>query len=123
MIKNIPITFQNTGLSAEDQEQLSILYENASRKLLDILSQRLGKAGAEAFKIYITNTDPVPAVLEEKTATPATTQVVVTPSSGKDGMSKVTVSAVTAAIDENIVAENIKKDVVILGITGTYEAS
>lgn len=30
---------------------------------------------------------------------------------------------VTAAIDSNIVAENIKKDVSILGVTGTYEGS
>ena len=30
---------------------------------------------------------------------------------------------VTAAIDSNIVAENIKKDVEILGVTGTYEGS
>lgn len=28
---------------------------------------------------------------------------------------------VTAAIDSNIVAGNIKKDVTILGVTGTYE--
>lgn len=30
---------------------------------------------------------------------------------------------VTASIDSNIVAENIKKDVNILGVTGTYEGS
>lgn len=30
---------------------------------------------------------------------------------------------VTAAIDSNIVAGNIKKDVEILGVTGTYEGS
>ena len=32
----------------------------------------------------------------------------------------VTVAAVTAAIDENIVAENIKDGVTILGVTGSY---
>ena len=30
---------------------------------------------------------------------------------------------VTSAIDSNIQAENIKKDVTILGVTGTYEGS
>ena len=44
------------------------------------------------------------------------------PSTGKVGLSSVTVPAVTAAIDANIIAENIKKDVTILGVTGTYEA-
>ena len=34
-----------------------------------------------------------------------------------------TVSAVDNSIDNNIVAENIKKDVTILGVTGTYEGS
>ena len=30
---------------------------------------------------------------------------------------------ITAAVDSNIVAGNIKKDVTILGVTGTYEGS
>lgn len=34
-----------------------------------------------------------------------------------------TISAVTSAIDSNIRAENIKKDIEILGVVGTYEAS
>lgn len=38
-----------------------------------------------------------------------------------DGYKPVTVSAVTASIDANIVSGNIKKDVEILGVTGTYE--
>lgn len=60
--------------------------------------------------------------LEETNVTPATTAVeVVATGAGKIGLSKVTVAAVTAAIDANIKAENIKKDVVILGVTGTYE--
>lgn len=62
-----------------------------------------------------------PALVTE-TIAPATTTKEYTPGAGKDGFSKVTVNAVTAAIDENIVAENIKKDVVILGVTGSYEA-
>lgn len=47
--------------------------------------------------------------------------VVVTPTSGKDGLSKVTVNKVNATIDNNITAENIKKNVTILGVTGTLE--
>ena len=57
---------------------------------------------------------------QTKTATPGTTAVEVTPDSGKV-LTKVTVSAVTASIDANIVPENIKKDVTILGVVGTYE--
>ena len=60
-------------------------------------------------------------VLQAKTATPATTAQVVTADGGYDGLSSVSVDAVTAAIDPNIQAGNIKKDVEILGVTGTME--
>lgn len=56
---------------------------------------------------------------QTKNATPATTEVEVEPDDGKV-LTKVTVSAVTASIDANIVPENIKKGVTILGVVGTY---
>lgn len=59
---------------------------------------------------------------ETKTATPSTSQQSITPTSGKY-LTQVTVSAVTSSIDANITATNIKKDVSILGVTGTYEGS
>lgn len=75
-----------------------------------------GESGAKAL------IDVGQAQLEDNVnATAGTAQVVVNPSEGKDAMKKVTIAAVTAAIDSNIKAENIKKDVVILGVTGTYE--
>lgn len=58
-------------------------------------------------------------VLQAKTAAPATTAQVVTADEGYDGLSSVTVDAVTAAIDANIQPGNIKKDVSILGVVGT----
>jgi hypothetical protein len=60
-------------------------------------------------------------VLQEKTVAPSTSAQNVTPDTGYDGLSKVTVSAVTSAIDSDIQPENIKKDVDILGVTGTLE--
>lgn len=61
--------------------------------------------------------------LQEKTVEPTTKQQVITPDTGKDRFSKVTINAVTSSIDSNIVAENIKKDTTILGVTGTYEGN
>ena len=58
-----------------------------------------------------------------KNVTPTTSSQTVTPTSPYNGFSSVTVSGVTAAIDQNITAGNIKKDVVILGVTGSYEGS
>ena len=49
------------------------------------------------------------------------------PSTGKidiTGTAEVDVTSYAAAqvVDANLIAENIKKDVTILGVTGTYEA-
>ena len=60
-----------------------------------------------------------PYVLDSKTVDPSTNNITVT--SSKDGLSSVTVTPVTSSIDSNIKAGNIRKDVTILGVTGTYE--
>lgn len=57
---------------------------------------------------------------EQVTITPSTSQQIITPTTG-NGITQATVSAVTSSIDANIVAGNIKKDVTILGVTGTLE--
>lgn len=61
--------------------------------------------------------------LQTKTATPKTSSQNITPDSSYNGLSKVTVNAVTSSIDSNIKAENIKKGVSILNVTGTLEES
>ena len=55
------------------------------------------------------------------TVAPSTTEKVINPEEGYNGITQVTVEAVTNNIDTNIKQENIKKDVSILGITGTLE--
>ena len=61
-------------------------------------------------------------VLQTKSATPKTSSQTISPDSGYDGLSKVTISAVTSSIDSDIKATNIKKGVNILGVTGTLES-
>lgn len=53
------------------------------------------------------------------TVTPSTSYQSFTPASGYSGFGYVNVDAVTAAIDSNITAENIKSGVSILGVSGT----
>lgn len=60
-------------------------------------------------------------VIEELNVTPSTSAQTITAPQGTDGYSPVNVSAVTSSIDANITAGNIKKDVQILGVTGSYE--
>jgi hypothetical protein len=58
---------------------------------------------------------------QTKTATPTTSQQVIEPDTGYE-LASVTINPVTSSIDANIQARNIKKDVTILGVTGTLES-
>lgn len=58
---------------------------------------------------------------QEKNVTPSTLKQIITPDEGYNALTSVTVNAVTASIDSNIKNENIKKDISILGVTGTLE--
>lgn len=72
-------------------------------------------------KTGITKVTVEPIVYEQKTVDPSKNSFNVFASTGYDALSRVTVSAVTSDVDENIKPENIKKDVNILGVTGTLE--
>lgn len=58
-------------------------------------------------------------VIEAKEVTPTTSEQTITATGGVDGFSPITVKAVTSAIDEDIVAGNIKSGVTILGVEGS----
>lgn len=59
-------------------------------------------------------------VLDSVNITPSTVSQTITPPTGTDGYNEINVDAVDNTIDANIVAENIKNGVQILGITGNY---
>lgn len=59
-------------------------------------------------------------VIEPLVVTPSTSAQTIEAPSGVDGFSPVNVDPVEATIDANIVAENIKNGVDILGVTGSY---
>lgn len=59
-------------------------------------------------------------VLDSVNITPSTVSQTITPPAGTDGYNEINVDAVDNTIDANIVAENIKNGVQILGITGNY---
>ena len=71
-------------------------------------------------RVYVVGGGSTP-VIDELNVTPSTSAQTITAPSGVDGYSPVNVAAVTSAIDANIVAGNIKKDVQILGVTGSYK--
>ena len=56
---------------------------------------------------------------QTKTVTPTTEEQIITADNGFE-LASVTVNAVTSSIDENIIPENIKEGVDILGVSGTF---
>jgi hypothetical protein len=65
--------------------------------------------------------DGASPTLQNKSVTPTTSEQEISADSGYDGLGVVSVAGVTSSIDPNITSGNIKKDVNILGVTGTFE--
>ncbi len=98
--------------------------------VVDVLNAIAAQLGSES--VAATNADAIANIaavassaaappLQDRTITPTTSkQTVKKTGDSYYGLGTVTVNAVTAAIDENIVAGNIKSGVTILGVTGTY---
>lgn len=79
-----------------------------------------GFYGLSGVKVNAVNPSDYYKDEEIVNVTPSTESQKITPTANKV-FNEVNVSAVTSAIDTNIVAGNIKKDVTILGVTGTLE--
>lgn len=98
--------------------------------IVDVLNAIATQLGSES--VAATNADAIANIaavasgavapaLQDRTINPSTSkQTVKKTSNSYYGLGTVTVNAVTAAIDENIVAGNIKSGVTILGVTGSY---
>ena len=74
-----------------------------------------GKNGITSIKVTPNN--------QARSVTPSKSAQTLNVNSGYSGNGTISVSAVTSSIDSNITAGNIKKNVQILGVTGTYEGS
>lgn len=86
-----------------DLQELNSNLSNNNTNLSSILSTVQNLSGPPSY--------------QSKTVTPTASQQVVIPDSGKDALSSVTING-----DSNLKAQNIKKDVVVFGVTGTLES-
>lgn len=108
-------------------DSATVLAATTNLDVLNGISTVLGGAEGTDIASAITAISAVAgdakASLTTKTITATTSKQTVKPTTGYNGFSSVTVNAVTAAIDENIVAGNIKAGVTILGVEGTYDGT
>ena len=101
-------------------------YTNDTKELIKaaLQSKHVAVTDQDTFRSYaekIVNMTDI--VADELNVTPTTNQQILTPTGQYNTYSKVTVSAVTSSIDANIIPENIKEGVTILGVTGTLRQS
>lgn len=117
-----PSTTQQNVIADSDYDGLSKVIVNAVDSSIDsdIKATNIRK-GVDILGVIGTMEEYVEPTLQTKTATPATTAQTITPDNDYDGLSSVSISAVTSSIDSNIKAANIKSGVSILGVTGTLE--
>ena len=100
-------------------EQLNILEETKSQIKQAIINKGQSVSESDSFRSYATKIENISTIkAQTKTIVPTTSQQIVTPDQSYNALSSVTVNAVDNTIDSNIVAENIKDGVSILGING-----
>ena len=129
---SLTITESGNYTSNNEFNGYSINVDVEGPKPEETLTQTITENGSHVFNpseghvfnsasITVAVPDPVLGTLN---VTPTTSEQNITAQAeGYKGFSEVNVSAVTSSIDSNIAAENIKKDVTILGVTGTLEGS
>ena len=92
-------------------------YIDDTKELIKAALQAKGQAVTDndTFRSYVEKiTNMTDIVAEDITVTPSTSQQEIEPTGQYNSFSKVTVSPVTASIDANIIASNIREGVTIL---------
>lgn len=114
--ENIYTDINKIKVIDENNGEIEYTYNNGS---LDILSNGVYNVdGKETVNVKVNGGS---VSLQDKTVSPTVSQQIIESDDGYDGLNTVTISAVTASIDSNIIASNIKKGVSVLGVDGTYE--
>ena len=105
-------------------EQLTILEETKSQIKQAIIDKGQSISSEDSFRSYVDKIEDIEVLnAQTKEVTPTTNQQVIVPDQQYNAISQLTVNSVTSDIDNNIISDNIKKDIEILGIRGNYEGN
>ena len=105
-------------------ETISVVEDGPNNGLYVVMGTQDPSQNGLTLHRVIYSDDPSSAyALQTRSVDPSTSEVTVTPGTGYYGLSSVTVSAIDSSLDPDLVPGNIKKDVEIFGVTGTYEGS
>lgn len=105
-------------------ETISVVEDGSNNGLYVVMGTQDPSQNGLTLHRVIYSDDPSSAyALQTRSVDPSTSEVTVTPGTGYYGLSSVTVSAIDSGLDPDLVPGNIKKDVEIFGVTGTYEGS
>lgn len=103
-------------------EQLDILEETKLQIKQAIINKGQPVSDSDSFRSYVQKIEDISTMnAQSKIVIPTTLQQIITPDSNYNALSQVTVEAVDNNIDANILSENIRNGVTILGVTGTVE--
>lgn len=112
--------FTNANTQSKLYENGSIIEMHATNELIiDIINLTADKLKSGESILGIEGS-VIELIGQEKTITPTTQEQIITPDTNYNAITKLTINPVTSSIDSNIVPENIKNGVTILGVTGTY---
>lgn len=105
-------------------ETISVVEDGSNNGLYVVMGTQDPSQNGLTLHRVIYSDDPSSAyALQTRSVDPSTSEVTVTPGTGYYGLSSVTVSAIGSSLDPDLVPGNIKKNVEIFGVTGTYEGS
>lgn len=110
-------TLKYEGLTSVDAFDQRVGWDSEAYKTVVIAGGEY-EDNADLIAFFEANATQIPLyTLQEKEINPTTDNQEITPDAGFDGLSKVTVKAIA---DDNLIPENIKHDVELFGVVGTY---
>ena len=103
----------------------TVLSDKTLEKLADVSTDGTKEIDENGYNIDVKTYKAVDVNispnLQDKTVIPSANEQIISADSDYDGLNEVTVEGITNKVDENIISDNIKHGVTILGVEGSFE--